>query len=253
VRVDMSTREWHELVRPVLPHILADADLPELADIRIEVGDRAVCAIATDRYTLAAERHDLAGGTGADALGLDPVHVRGSEVAASLKLFPYSKDYDPPLRLIIDTVPFPVTVVGKTTRIRQLAVTVESHDGTRLVLHDHRDVSRDPFANWRKNLARALTRPMTHAGPALYLNAAQLGRWGAACRKGERLAVFTGTEGDDLVLICVEKHFIGAWKPVSYLDKPEVALAESPWLEELDPGALFRFGGNGSEPDGGES
>jgi len=248
-RIDLSTREWHELVRPVLPHILADADLPELSDIRLEAADRTICAVATDRYTLAAERHELAAGSYvSDAPG--PVHVRAGEVSASLKLFPYSKDYDPPLRLIIDTVPFPVTVVGKQTHVRQLAVTVESHDGTRLVLHDHRDPSRDPLANWRKNLAKAIARPVDRA-PALYLNVAQLGRWAAACRKGERLAVFTGTEGDDLILICVEKHFIGAWKPVSYLDKPEVALAESPWLEELDPGALWRFGGNGGEPDGG--
>jgi len=51
-RIDLSTREWHELVRPVLPHILADADLPELSDIRLEAADRTICAVATDRYTL---------------------------------------------------------------------------------------------------------------------------------------------------------------------------------------------------------
>jgi len=244
-RIDMTTREWHELVKPVLPHTAADADVPELGDIRIELGDHAVCAVATDRYTLAAERHQLADDAGAEIL--DPVHVRATEVSASLKLFPYSKEYDPPLRLIIDKVPFPVTVVGQKTKIRQLAITIESHDGTRLVLHDHRDANRDPLANWRTMLAKALARPMTHAGPALYLNAAQLGRWAAACRKGERLAVFTGAEGDDVVLICVEKHFIGAWKPVSYLDSPAVALGESPWMGEL---GTFPFGG--SEPDGGE-
>jgi hypothetical protein len=151
----------------------------------------------------------------------------------------------PPLRLIIDTVPIPVTVVGRPVSVRQLAVTIESHDGTRLVLHDHRDPTRDPLANWRRMLAKALARP-ADPSPALYLNAAQLGRWAAACRKGERLAVFTGTEGDDLVLICVEKHFIGAWKPLSYLESPGVALAESPWLEELDPAAL-RFDGETGE------
>jgi hypothetical protein len=230
-RIDLTTREWHELVKPVLPHMLSsDADQPELAVIRLEVTDLAAFAVATDRYTLAAERHQLAE---AGEYGPAAVCLHGSDVTASLKLFAYSKDYDPPLRVTIDAVPFPVTVAGIRSEVRRLAVTIESPGVSRLVLHDHRDPTRDPLAGWRKMLGSALARPALPA-PALYLNAAQLGRWAAACRKGERLGMFTGEKGDDLILVTAEKHFLGAWRPMSYLDEPAAALGESPWLTELN-------------------
>ena len=81
----MTTREWHELVKPVLPHTLKDADFPELSHIRVELGARSLYAVATDRYTLAAERHPLAR---ADRNSpMPPVHVPAPDIAASLKLF----------------------------------------------------------------------------------------------------------------------------------------------------------------------
>jgi hypothetical protein len=61
-----------------------------------------------------------------------------------------------------------------------------------------------------------------------------LARWAAACRKGERLAFFTGHKGDQSVLVAVESHFLGAWMPVSYLESPADMLAGSPWRDELD-------------------
>lgn len=233
MRIDMTTREWHELVKPVLPHVLADAELPELANIRIEPARSAVIAVATDKYTLAAERHALEDPLPYDGEEYRPAHIRATEVTASLKLFPYSKDYDPPLRLTIDRVPFPVTVAGQGRHIDRLAVTIQAQDGTRLVMHDHRDPTRDPMINWRRNLATALARSMDHDAPALYLQPSYLARWAAACRKGERLSVFTGTEGDEMLLIAAGDHFLGAWKPVSYLETPTTALADSAWHSEL--------------------
>src|SRR5260370_9687467 len=56
-RIDMTTREWHELITPVLPHASTGKDDPQLSAIRIEIAERAIFAVATDRYTLAAERH----------------------------------------------------------------------------------------------------------------------------------------------------------------------------------------------------
>lgn len=227
-RIDMTTREWHELLKPVIPHAGNDPDMPQLAVIRIETADRAVYAIATDRYTLGAERHDtLHGGI------LPPIHIRVTEAAASLRLFTYSKDADPPLRIVIDKVPIRISVAGRPGTIDRLGVTLESDDGTRLVLHDHRDPSSDPLAGWRKRLLDAITRAIPDAAPALTLNATQLGRWGAAVRKGERLAIFTGTEANRPLLVIVESHFCGVWQPVSYLEGPEKMLAESPWLGEL--------------------
>jgi hypothetical protein len=231
-RIDLTTREWHELIKPVLPHASTDADQRELASIRIELAEYAIYAVATDRYTIGAERHELKPGIRLWDIP-QPVHVWASEAKASLGLFAYSKDYDPPLRLTVDTMPVPVAVAGRQTTVGRLAVTVEADDGTRLVLHNHRDPSNDPLAAWRKHLAGPFHRQQAASAPALNLNAVQLARWAAACRKGERLAFFTGTQGDELVLVAVENHFLGAWKPQSYLTSPAEMLAASPWRDEL--------------------
>jgi hypothetical protein len=232
-RIDLTTREWHELIKPVLPHVGTDPETPELAAVRIECADRALYAVATDRRTVAAERHALDGTARLGPYVPRPVHVRASDAKSSLALFPFSKDADPPLQLTIDKVPFPVRVAGRPDSIDRLAVTLEAVDGTRLVLHDHRDSSNDPIASWRQHLASALNREQAFAAPALNFHAVHLARWAAACRKGERLAFFTGRKGDEAVLVAVESHFLGAWMPVSYLESPADMLAASPWRDEL--------------------
>jgi hypothetical protein len=236
-RIDLTTREWHELIKPVLPHASTDADTRELAAIRIETAEYGLFAIATDHYTLAAERHALKPGIRLWDIP-EPVHVRSADAAASLRLFTYSKDYDPPLRITIDPVPIPVRAAGHETSVNRLAITVEADDGTRLVLHDHRDPSNDPLASWRKLLAAALNRelardPLT-AASAFRLTSAYLPRWTHATRKGEQLSVFTGSKESDLVLIVVEPHFLGVQKPVVYLESTAKMLTESPWRDELN-------------------
>jgi len=215
-RIDLSAREWHELIKPVLPHAGTDPDNPELGAVRIECADRAVYAVATDRYTIAAERHALDGSARLGPYVPGPVHVRASEAKASLAMFPFSRDSDPPLRLTIEKVPFPVQVAGRPSAVARFAVTLEAQDGTRLVLHDHRNPGSDPIAAWRRHLAGALARPQAIAAPALNFQAAHLARWAAACRKGERLAFFTGHKGDEMVL-----------------ESPAEMLASSPWRDEL--------------------
>lgn len=54
-RIDLTTRELHDLITPVLPHTGTDPDVPELALIRLEVRAQVLYAIATDRYTFAGE------------------------------------------------------------------------------------------------------------------------------------------------------------------------------------------------------
>jgi hypothetical protein len=228
-RIDMTTREWHELVKPVLPHAATDPDLPELSAVRIEVGDRAVYAGATDRYTLAVERHPQD-----DLTSIRPVHLNARDAKLSLSLFRYDKDINPALRITIDTAPWPVSVAGTPGSVDRLAVTLESEDGTRLVLHDERDPSRDPLAGWRKRISKLICRDHEgYSSPALTLSAGYLARWAAAVRKGERLSVFTGRDGDMPILITVESHFVGAWQPISYLTTPAEALTDSPWHKDL--------------------
>ncbi len=228
----MMTSEWHRLIGPVLPHALNDKEEPHLSVVRIEPGSHVVCAVATDRYTMAAERWKLPAGERLhDAPA--PVHIRSADAAVSLKLFPHSKDEDPRLKVTIDQVPVPVRVAGNPAVISHQAMTIESEDGTRLLLHDHRDPSQDPLAKWRERLAKMWARPLA-ATPALSLDAAYLARWGKSVRKGERLTVYTGADGAPL-LVLVEDHFAGMWMQVRYLDGPEKILADSPWVTELGP------------------
>lgn len=231
-RLDIATSDWHKLVKPVIPHVASDRDAPDLAVIRVELDRWALYGIATDRYTLAAERHQLTPANRGHGQP-EPVHVKLSDAKASLALFGYSKDADPPLQVTIDTVAVPVVAVGRSTTIRRLAITLETGDGTRLVMHDQRDPSADPLASWRDRLRIPLQRTTPAMAPALNLSATQLARWSAACRGAERLAVFTGARGDELVLVAVEDHFLAVWKPQSYLESPAAMLAASPWHAEL--------------------
>jgi len=233
-RIDMSTQEWHELVKPVLPHTINDKDFPELDVVRIEVGHSALYAVATDRYTLAAERRELDPGVANGSAGL-VAHLDRAEVAASLKLFTYTKDENPGLSVIIDTAPMPVMVVGERRSINHLAVTVQAvGEGTRLMMHDTRDPSRDPLAGWRKFIREALARPPGGKLDGLDLHAGMMARWQAAARKGERLTMYTGPEPGDPLLITVERHFAGIWVVPRYLDGPGKTLADLPWQDELD-------------------
>ena len=154
-RIDMTTREWHELIRPVLPHAINDKDFPELDVIRLELGETALYAVATDRYKLAAERWPLTGPGLVSPGRREAVHLAAREVSASLKLFTHSKDDDPVLSIMIDEVPTSVTAVGQLHSVMRLGVTVQQlGDGTRLVLHDIRDPSRDLSAAGGNRSAR---------------------------------------------------------------------------------------------------
>jgi hypothetical protein len=233
-RIDMTTREWHELVKPVLPHIISDKDFPWLDVVRIEVGRSALYAVATDRHTLAVERRELEDDAPHESAG-QAVHLDASEVAASLKLFTHTKDEDPPLTVIIDTAPIPISIAGRPGSVDHLAVTVqEAGAGTRLMLHDVRDPSRDPLAGWRKSIRSALARPVAGKIDGLDLHASMMTRWAAAARKGERLTMYTGPEAGDPLLVIVEKHFAGLWVVPRYLAGPGELLADLPWRDELD-------------------
>ena len=225
----MTTREWHELIKPVLPHASSDANLPELGVIRIESAADALYAVATDRYTLAAERHPLAG-TGEVT---QPVHVDSKEVAATLKFFTFSKDYDPPLHVTIDTVPVPVTVVGHNLFTKAMGITLRRDDGATLAMHDHRDPSLDPLAGWRKILAGVMLRAPGGTVDGLDMFGWQLARWAHAARKGERLTVYAGPKPGDPLLVTVERHFAGIIALQQYLDAPAKVLTELPWLGEI--------------------
>jgi hypothetical protein len=234
MRIDMTTREWHELVRPVLPHVLKDSDFPELAQVRIEPGDYAIYAVATDRYTLGAERRLLEPGEQM-MFKVPPVHVRAADITAALKLFPYSKDDDPPLTVTIDEVPVPVRAAGLERHVITKAITLASADGTRVVMHDRRDPGRDPLAGWKQIIRKTMTRAPGIPLDGVDLAADQLARWAHAVRKGERLCVHTGPKPGDPMLVLVEDHFAGVWVTQHYLDGAVKRISDQPWLDELVP------------------
>lgn len=231
-RIDMTAREWHGLIKPVLPHASTDKDFPALGVVRLELAEHAVYAVATDRYTLAAERWPY----DTDVLLSQKVHISLQDARASLQLFPFSKDNDPPLQVIVDTSPRTVTVVGQSRSVAQLTVTIEADDGTRVAFHDVRDPARDPLAGWRKSIHEAMTRPPGRELDGLDVLGGSLARFAVAARKGERLTVYTGPEPGDPILFCVEHHFAGLLAAQQYLDGPGRRRDDLPWRHELAAG-----------------
>lgn len=254
MRIDMATSEWHQLVKPVLPHITKDAEFPELSQVRIEIGATSLYAVATDRYTLGAERRPLARTDRHQPQ--PPVHVRATDVQASLKLFSYAKDDDPPLTLTIDTVLIPSEVMGEHGSYSAMAVTLQSAIGGRLVMHDRRMTGRDPLQGWQRVLSAAMSRQQGGTLSGLDLSAALLGRWAAAVRHGERLTFWTGSRRKDSILVTVDTHFAGLWAPDLWGSDgaPPPDPAGLPWVTELDAGIDLRTAsglladpGNGDE------
>jgi len=239
----MATSEWHQLVKPVLPHITRDAEFPELSQVRIEAGGSSLYAVATDRYTLGAERRPLARVDRGQPQ--PPVHVRDSDVQASLKLFAYTKDSDPPLSVTIGTVSIPVEVMGEVDRYSGMAVTLQSAAGARLVMHDRRIPGRDPLDGWQRRVSAAVGRAQAATLPGIDLQPGHLGRWAAAVRAGERLTMWTGPRRSSAILVTVEGHFAGLWAPMVWGQGDGPAPPDPaglPWLAELD----------GADPETGE-
>jgi hypothetical protein len=229
-RIDMTAREWHGLIKPVLPHASTDKDFPALGVVCLELTEQAVYAAATDRYTLAAERWPCK-----DVALSRKVHLSLQDAKASLALFPFSKDWDPQLQVTVDTSPRVIAVVGQTRSIAQLSVTIEAEDGTRAAFRDVRDPSRDPLAGWRKSIHDAMTRPGGRKLDGLDILGGSLARFASACRKGERLTVYTGPEPGDSILFTVEEHFAGLLAVQQFLDGPGRRRDDLPWQHELDP------------------
>lgn len=227
-RLDMTASEWAHLIKPVLPHAGTDKQEPSLGVIRLEMGPGALYAVATDRYSLGAERWPCQ-----DAGEQQPVHLRATEVKVALGLFPAKDGDDPALRITIGEVAIPISLVGQPRSVRRLAVTIDGPDGTRIVMHDTRDPSADPLAPWRKQLLAALTRQQGSHLDGLNLRADYMTRWTAAAGRGERLALYTGPGPRDPLLILVEHHFAGLWMLPAYLDGPGKQLTETPWQQEL--------------------
>ncbi|MGP4092992.1 hypothetical protein [Nonomuraea sp. KM90] len=223
-RIDLTTRDLHALIAPVLPHACTSADLPELNVVRFETSGSTVHAIATDRVTMAATRQPV--GFTDDVV----IHIDRTDAAAMLKLFKFTKEEDPSLVLVLDQVSVPL----EHTSISALALRIDSEDGTRLVLHDRR-VPGQPTAldGWRKILGRVLHRQQSVGAPALLLTPAMLPRWSKAAGKGERLTVFCGPDPSDQLLITVEQHFVGVWTPAGHLDADGDLLDGNPWRDEL--------------------
>ena len=237
MRIDMTASEWHHLVKPVLPHITKEAEFPELSQVRIEVGGKAIYAAASDRYTMGVER--LALDRADQGQSQPPIHVRLDDIHASLKLFAYTKDDDPALSVTVDTVAIPVEIMGDARSHSALAVTLQSAAGARMVMHDRRIEYRDPLAGWQRAIATAMSRTQGGTPAGLDLNPGHLGRWAAAVRGGERLTLWTGPQRKNPVLVTVESHFAGLWMPMAWgnsdVDMPAPPdPAGLPWLAELD-------------------
>lgn len=246
MRLDILTSEWHRLVKPVLPHASTDKELPHLRRVRLELGALALYAVATDQYTLAAERYQLeAADRHAEGFTVD---LEASEAKASLGLLKYDKDTDPPVRVTVDQVP--IAIAGGRSLISRAVTIDRPDDGLRLVLRDHRDPSRPcSLDNWRGNVAKAMTRACGRSLDGLDLRGWMLARWGSAARGTERLRLWTGPKPGDPLLVTVEDHFAGLMTVAAMLDDPSQDRSALPWAAELLPAGISA---DGEKLDGGE-
>jgi hypothetical protein len=237
MRLDMLTSDWHRLLRPVLPHASTDKDSWSLHAVRLELGPLALYAIATDRYTLAAERHVLPPDSRYRETEWAPVHILTGETRASLKMFTYSKDSDPELRITVDRS---AILVPGGSSIDSWAVMIERpDDGTRMTLRDRRDPAEVNYlTQWREPLLKAFTRAKGRSLDGLDMRGDVLGRWKDAARGTERLRVWTGPERGDVLLITVERHFAGIQGTDLMLDDPSRERSALPWSAELLPAGI---------------
>ena len=246
MRLDLLTSDWHKLVKPVLPHASTDKELPHLRRVRLEFGARALYAVATDRYTLAAERWPL---PPADLRMVPwqwpPVDIEAAEIAPTLKLFTYDKDADPPLHVTVDRAPIPLEGTGGS--IDSWAVIIERPgDGLRLLLRDRRQPDLG-IGDWRKSILAAMTRPRGRALDGLDVPGRLFARWASAVRGAEQLRVWTGPSAGDPLLITVEDHFAGIMIARWQLDDPARDRSALPWAGELLPEGVTADGEAGDD------
>jgi hypothetical protein len=230
-RIDMTTRDLHQLVKPVLPHAATDPETPQLNVIRLECARQVLYAVATDRFTVGVARHVLE-----EVPGDFVIDVDQADAKSMLTLFRYTKNTDPRLKITVDKVTVPLGRPDMT--VQALGLTVESEEGTRLLLHDRRSYEHaDTLGSWRKMLAAALYRDLAPAAPSLILSPQFMARWSAAVKGAERLTFLAGPGPTDLILILVEDHFAGIWKPAEHIDAgSEELLTLSPWRREIPSG-----------------
>lgn len=228
-RIDMTTRELHGLLAPVLPHVCTDPELPQLCVVRIEVQRGIAYACATDRITLAAARLRLDGHP--DDM---TIHIGATEAANVLRLFRFDKDNDPRLRITVDQMT--ISHNGRDRGLMALGLQIDAEDGTRLVLHDRRDpLQANALDNWRNVLGKAVHRDHKRpAVPSLLIWPGVLARWGKSAAKGDRFVMLPGAKPGEPVLVVVEDHFIAIWAPLQHLDGDAAAqLKDNPWVGEL--------------------
>ncbi|GAA3223062.1 hypothetical protein [Actinocorallia longicatena] len=225
-RFDITARGLHRLVAPVLPHASTDPEMPAYNAVRIESpGGEVVNAIATDRVTLAATRLQV------DHIAPFGITVDREDLAAGLKVFKFTKDDNPDLKVVVDEQPVPVKHEG----LHALALRIDAPDGTRLMLYDKTLPWVQPFKSWRKVVGNLIHRGVAPASPAQILSPSHMTRWAKAAARGERLSVFIGPQPGDSILVLVEDWFVGVWAPgTPQLDADaSMLLTASPWHSEL--------------------
>jgi len=209
----LSTSGLHGLLGPVLPHVGTDRDLPELTTIRIEVRDNTVYAVATDRFTFAATRHQLDEG---EDVANTAVTIAGGDAHTLLRVFKHTRKDDPQLTLT-------VTAAGGST------LTVTAAGGSTLTLSGR----GDGLAFWRAFLAKHLHREDGSATPSIGLDPSRLRRWIKAVEyAGQPLALSFGAGPKDPVVVRCGERFVGLWAPVVLTGDVE-RLQDSVWCKEL--------------------
>lgn len=203
--------ELHAVIEQVVPHMSDDDTLPVINSIHLEVSDGYLFATATDRFTIATARANVA----AEA-NWSNVHIPGDQLAIVQEW----------LKVAIGTVTIDIAEDNDA-----MAVTFQVKGSSLRVEYNAR--AYDRFPDWRKLLLKALgdAKPVPMTG----VTTKYLARW----EKAAKIMQFWQSRPDAPIVFMDEMgHFIGMQMPVRHDVTREGLLAK--WQSVMAPKALVK-------------
>ncbi|MFE0887857.1 phiSA1p31-related protein [Streptomyces rochei] len=203
--------ELHAVIEQVVPHMSDDDTLPVINSIHLEVADGYLFATATDRFTVATARADVA----AEAHWTN-VHIPAEQLATVQEW----------LKAAFGTVTIDIVEDNDA-----MAVTFQAKGSSLRVEYNARAYKR--FPDWRKLLLKALgdAKPVPMTG----VTTKYLARW----EKAAKIMHFWQSRPDAPIVFMDEMgHFIGMQMPVRHDVTREGLLAK--WQSVMAPRALVK-------------
>lgn len=201
--------ELHAAIKQVVPHMSDNDTLPVINSIHLEVADGYLFATATDRFTIATARADVA----TEAKWTN-VHIPAEQLATVQEW----------LKAALGTVTIDIAEANDAT-----AVTFQAKGSSLRVEYNARAYKR--FPDWRKLLLKALgdAKPVPMTG----VTTKYLARWEKAAKT---MQYWQSRPDAPIVFMDEMGHFLGMQMPVVHNVTREDLLAK--WKSVMAPKAL---------------